>query len=588
MKSNRAKSILLAALMLGSLTMPACAAKNENPNADEPPAATDSQPVTTEQTADPNIPAFVVGSTSPTEPEPESTEPELTEPQPSVSEDTEQTAPVATVPPETEPPVETEPPAETEPQQTNPEGMIVDDWSAGLDLTQVDPSELYETFGVDRSHREAYNSMISSECGFPIVHVTTYNDSEIVSRDDYVDCFVEVFNCDDVYKLDAAGAGIRVRGNASANYGDVDWIRHNMVSYRLKFTEKQSMLGLNDFARCRSWVLLKPYEAAIENHLAFRVARAVNGGDYYCSDSTFVHLYINEEYIGPYLLCEQTQENSSRIDINEAENGYTGTDIGYLVELDNYATSDDDPYFYLVYNREEITDVSGTTRVPRKYAYSVKNDLYSDEQLKFIERYFEIAWEIPMRAIKYGEYYTYNEDLELVPAQDQFASAYDCINAIFDIDSVVDMYIAYEIINDQDVGGGSFFFAVDFGADPTYDRLTMVAPWDFEWAYMDYSSDSDGGLYVANFKDSNFVDRFGDRSNPWLILFYSADWFRELVRQKWQERLPYINSAIDEVESLVVNHAEDLNKDGERRAGSAKTTINWTRNRVEYLNSLWG
>lgn len=558
--ANKIKSIFAAALILSSAFVSSCSVVKTGKEQENLTAPTDA--ATASVTTNPNVPDFLVGSTTSAAPTTS----------PSANTTDIQTAPTPDI---------------TE-QETNQGGMVVDDWQEGLDLTKENPDDLYTAFQVDRQHREGFYKQISSETNFPIIHITTENNAEVVSLDDYVNCFVEVFNCDDIYKLDASSAGIRVRGNASANYGKVDWIRKNTVSYRIKFTEKQSMLGLNDFARCKSWILLKPYESAVENHLAFRVARAVNNGDYYCSDSTYVQLYVNEEYKGPYLLCEQTQENSERVDINEAENGYTGTDIGYLVELDNYATGDDDPYFYLIYNREEITDVYGTTRVPRKYAYSVKNDLYSDEQLKFIERYFEVAWEIPMRAIKYGEYYKVDENFNLVPAQDGFASAYDCISEIFDIQSVVDMYITYEIVNDQDVGGGSFFFAVDFGQDPTYKKLTMVAPWDFDWGYMDYHSDSDGGLYAAKFKDSYFVENWGDRSNPWLILFYSADWFQELVKNTWRERFGNINAAIDEVEDLVVNYADDLNKDGTRRSGSAMTTIKWTRNRVEYLNTLWG
>ena len=565
-KFFRAKALAFSAMMISSLILSPCTAVKTEPAPGT--SAPETSPSSESETLQ-NVPDRVVGpasseNSSPAQTAGESAKPEV----------------LPTAPPETEPP-------ETEPTETNPAGEIVDDWQSGLDLSSNDPKALYESFRIDPAHREGYYTKICSETSFPIIHISTQDEREILSLEDYVPSLVEVMNCDEIYKLEASEAGVRVRGNASANYGDVDWIRKNQVSYRVKFAENQSMLGLNDFARCKSWVLLKSYEAAIENHLAFKVARAINNGDYFCSDSVFVQLYINEEYKGIYLLCEQTQANSERIDLNEAEENYQGTDIGYLVELDNYATGDDHPYFFLNYNLEKITDVYGTSRVPRKYAYSVKNDLYSDEQLKFIERYFEVAWEIPMRAIRDGEYYKIGENYELIPAQDEFSSAEDCISQVFDIDSVVDMYITYEIINDQDVGGGSFFFAVDFGENPKYEKLTMVAPWDFDWAYYDYSSDADGGLYAAAFKDSYFVEHWGDRSNPWLILFYSADWFRELVKQKWSERLPYINSAIDEVESLVVNNSEEFNRDGTRRSGGAMTTIKWVRNRLDYLDTLW-
>ena len=572
------KAILAAGLILSSAFTSSCSLLYKQDEIPTPePTAPSAAPAVTLDTepADPNVPQFVeTGSNAATS---------------GGNADTDDVS--AASPTETQPPVSI---PDAESQKVGEDGMIIDDWRAGLNINNGEKvSELYEQFRIDAAMREGYYNMICQDSAIPVIHISTEDEREILSLDDYVNCLVEVMNCDDIYKLTASG-GIRVRGNASAYYGDTEKIRDNPVPYRIKFDEKQSMLGLNDYARCKSWVLLRTYEAGVRDHLAFRIAKAINDGDYYVSDSTFVQLYINEKYMGLYLLCEQTQENSQRIDITEAEDGYTGTDIGYLVELDNYAADDDDPFFYLVYNREEITDIEGTVRVPRKYAYSVKNDLYSEEQLKFIERYFEVAWEISMRAIKYGEFLTYDDEFNLIPAQDQFASAYECINAVIDVQSVVDMYMTYEIVNDQDVGGGSFFFAVDFSEQSKYPRLTMVAPWDFDWAYSDYYSSADGGLYVAKFKDEVFIngDRshngYGDRSNPWLILFYSADWFRGLVSETWKARLEYIRAAMDEVEATAVEYSDDFNKDGTRRAGKAVATINWARSRVDFLDTLWG
>ncbi|MCD7846802.1 MAG: CotH kinase family protein [Oscillospiraceae bacterium] len=484
----------------------------------------------------------------------------------------------------------TESPDTTEEAVTDASGLIVDDYTEDFNYDNLTPDDLYEMYGLSRSERSSFYSQICSECELPIISVSTEDEQEVLSLDEYVNCIVEIMNCNSEYVMDATEAQIRVRGNASAYYGDVDQIRANGAPYRIKFTKKQSVLGLNDGAKCKSWVLLKTYNYGVRDHLAFTLASAINAGMYYVSDSTFVQVYINEEYMGIYLLCEQTQENENRVAITEAEEGYTGTDIGYLVELDNYS-SGETWRFLLNYNKESITDVYGTSRVPVKYYYTVRNDLYSEEQLDFIERYFEVCYEVAMRAIKYGEYYRVDRvdnDFTLTLAQEEFESAYDCISQVMDIESFVDMYITYEIVNDQDVGGGSFFFAVDFSENSIYPTLTCVAPWDFSWAYGDYSSDSDGGLYAAKFKDDYFVNNWGDRSNPWLILLYSADWFQELVSEKWQERYSYILEALDEVTDTVNTYSDDFDKDGKSRTSSALATIRWTRNRVEYLNTLWG
>lgn len=565
------KSRVFAAVLACSVLFSSCSAVKNDP-ADDVPKPNDPAPETTPTaTLDENIPDHIVLPDTP-----------------AVSQGDSDTPQIPQNPTVTAPPVDI-PPAAT--ADTNAGGEIIDDWRAGLKLpNENEADELYASYGIDRTFRDGYYRQISQECKLPIVHISTENKAEVLSRDEYVNCFVEIFNCEDIYKLDAVAAEIRVRGNASAFYGDKAQLRANGAPYRIRFKEKQSVLGLNDFARCRSWVLLKTFESGVRDHLAYKIAEAVNGGDYYVTDAKFVQVYLNEKYEGIYVLCEQTQANSERVDITEAKEGYTGTDIGYLVELDNYATSED-WFFYLTYNKEPITDVYGTSRVPVKYAYSVKNDLYSDDQLKFIERYFEVAWEVSMRAIRDGEYYRVErvgDDFNLLPAQGEFASAYDCISQVIDINSVVDMYITYEITNDQDLGGGSFYFAVDFSEDSKFPTLTMTAPWDFDWGYSDYHSKSDGGIFAARFKDSNFVSNYGDRSNPWLILFYSADWFQDLVKEVWRDKYAGIHNVIDDEDKLITDYSEDFDKDGVHRASHARANVKWARERVEYLNTLWG
>lgn len=469
---------------------------------------------------------------------------------------------------------------------TDEAGQIIDDYRSELNINTEDSDGLYASFGLSRSERNSYYQSISQECSLPIIHVSTESETSVLSKD-YLNCIVEIFNCEDRYVKDAVSAQIKVRGNASAYYGDKDELKKKGAPYRIKFTNKQSVLGLNSNAKCKSWVLLKTYETGVRDHLAFTLARTINEGKYYASDSRFVQVYINEQYKGIYLLCEQSQANPNRVAINECEEGYTGTDIGYFVELDNYSY-ESDWRFMLNYNKESITDCSGTARTPKSYYYSIRNDIYSDEQKKFIERYFEVAYEIPMRAIKYGEYYRLNDDFTLTLAQNEFSSAEECVSQVLDLESFVDMYITYEIVNDQDVGGGSFFFAVDFGSVSMYKTLTCLCPWDFSWAYTDYNAKADGGLYAAKFKSSSFVERFGDRSNPWLILLYSSDWFKELVKEKWHERYPAILAALEAEREIVNTYTADFNKDGTGRASRAKTTINWTENRVKYLNTLWG
>ena len=62
---------------------------------------------------------------------------------------------------------------------------------------------------------------------------------------------------------------------------------------------------------------------------------------YYVSDAELVEVIINGQYWGVYLLAEQQQINKDRVDITEAAEGYTGTDIGYFLEFDGYFWTED-------------------------------------------------------------------------------------------------------------------------------------------------------------------------------------------------------------------------------------------------------
>ena len=215
----------------------------------------------------------------------------------------------------------------------------------------------YAKFGINKNLKKAFQTKASQNVKLPIINVTT-NNEDIVSREEYVSCVVDVFNCEKSQIIDEASAGIKVRGNSSAYYGDVEEILKNQVPYRIKFDSKTNMLGLNNGAKCKSWVLLKSDWDLIRNDIALRLGRAIIGDNAFCSDARFVHLYVNDEFKGIYLLCEQSQVNSKRVDITEPEKGYTGVDIGYYLEIDNYAWSEPDNHFFIVdYGGYEIKDI---------------------------------------------------------------------------------------------------------------------------------------------------------------------------------------------------------------------------------------
>ena len=92
----------------------------------------------------------------------------------------------------------------------------------------------YESLSADKAEKESFKKKIRSESKIPVISVTTAPDDMIASREKYTSCVVDVFNCDEKLEINEASAGIKVRGNSSAYYGDVSQILANKVPYRIK------------------------------------------------------------------------------------------------------------------------------------------------------------------------------------------------------------------------------------------------------------------------------------------------------------------------------------------------------------------
>lgn len=416
---------------------------------------------------------------------------------------------------------------------------------------------------------------ISDKRDYPVVHILTYNGEKISSKEVYNDTVIDVFNCDEKYRL-TAESGVKVRGNSSAN--------DTVLPYRIKFKEKQNMLGLHDGKKYKSWVLLKSNWNLIPDFMALSLAEEIFDGKYYSSDCTYVNLYINGDFVGIYLLCEHTQAADDRVDIYEPKEDEKHTDIGYLIELDNYAGEDpNEPCFYLDYNKMEYTDMLGEKRTVEEDGYTIKSDTFSDEQRKFIEKYYKGVFKICYEGIENNKPMMFDKDYNVVDAKGKYSTAQQAIEAVVDTDSLANMLILEELVHNYDVGAGSFFMAVDFSETSKYERLTFLAPWDFNWAYNDSAS---GAYYASTFQKP--VHDMVERSNIWLIMFMNADWFQDIVKDKWAElqKDDSLMNVVYEVCDVAESLENDLG-DEDWRINSAGDIAEFVAGRIEWLDTVW-
>ena len=430
-----------------------------------------------------------------------------------------------------------------------------------------------------------------------------YNDvTSVDSTKAYANCTVTTKEGDNTL-LNGVTAQVKVRGNYTVEYAK--------KPLRLKFADKQSMLGLHDGKKYKNWVLLAEYKdwSMLRNSTAFYLAHLMDKN--YVSDFRLVNVYLNNTYYGVYLLAEQQEVKGERIDITEAAKNYTGTDIGYYLEMDKYYYKEDTlQQFELTYKKLYNDANKSINSFNEQKGYTIKSDVYSDTQTNFVKNYLQNVFNICYNAIYNDEYYEFNSTYTDIVKSTTLKSQTETISKIIDIDSLVNSYILADIACDVDVATSSFFMDVDFGVDGDK-LLRFQSPWDFDSAFGNTLGCLDGkGIYAGNIVKNVHSE---DVANPWYILFYHASWFKNLVKDKFNaldkngsftKVINYINTMTNTFESDFVANYDKWDNCGNKSlywiefeksdAGNCKTQkeaaecmVDWLENRLSNLKKLY-
>ncbi|MDE7360544.1 MAG: CotH kinase family protein [Oscillospiraceae bacterium] len=459
-------------------------------------------------------------------------------------------------------------PESSKPESSKPESVPVD---KPIEQPEANPALGYHAEKAD-SLKKLY-AEISAQKDFPAINITTYMSEPILSKNRYLDAVIDVFNCGESFELSAVG-GVKVRGNSTASQGDE-------LPYRIKFDKKQNMLGLHNGREYKSWVLLRSFWNLAPDYMGLNLARAIFDGKYYSSDCAYVNLYVNGQSRGVYLLCEQNQAAKGRVDVAEPTGEESPLEIGYLLEMDNYPDEKEHPFFAIKHNKREFTDILGQSRGFATKCYSIRSDTTTQEQRKFIERYLNGVFTILFEAAE-GKPMMLDENFRAVSAVGVYATPREAVEAVIDTRSLANMLILEELVQDYDVGEGSFYMAVDFSENSIYPRLTFLAPWDFNWGYTEEPS---SGFYACAFQEPIMES---DRSNVWFITAMKQEWFADIVKEKWRD-LSESGAIIDTV-LAVREHtallANDLGEDA-WKVDQAANICEYVSKRVKFLNKEW-
>ncbi len=264
----------------------------------------------------------------------------------------------------------------------------------------------------------------------PEIHITTLNNESVTSKDYYVpgSLSLKVFdqNLVSTTLIENASMQIRVRGNSTAFMPK--------KPYKIKFEVKTSMLS--EYAQ-KDWVLLANYtdHTLIRNYLAYNMAK--NMGMEYTPSAQFVDVYMNQEYLGNYMLTDQIEVSPNRINIEEDS---SDIDTGYLIELDQrlWDYNDKTENYFFLYN------IYFVIKSPSRDSIN-----YSQDQYNYIENYINTL------------YLTLHSQLDY--------------SHLIDEASFIDWFIVQEVFKNVDSGYSSVFFY-----KPKGEKLKMGPIWDFD------------------------------------------------------------------------------------------------------------
>lgn len=336
--------------------------------------------------------------------------------------------------------------------------------------------------------------------GLPVISVYTENNAEIVSKEAYLKCTVTVFDPenDDNNKFEKTG---KIKGRGNSTWG------LDKKPYKIKFDDKKNLFG---FGKAKDWVLLANYidRSLMRNELTYKVAKQLSSL-VFSPDCQQVEVYLNGQYQGVYLLCEQVEVNKHRVEVSEDT---TKVDTGYLVEMDGWKDG------VCIY----VPDRLSTSR-----AYVIKfpdDELLTNDHKEFIRDYL-------VKCIEAAQSGKYSE-----------------VEKLIDVKSFAQAYIIFELFKCPDADYSSFYMYKDAGG-----KLCCGPVWDFDMGIGNVTHK--GNAELRNY-DSLWVRQL----NPWFSALLSHEEFCDLVGQELVDNEQLIKDTLFEVYKEAYTNTEAMKK----------------------------
>jgi hypothetical protein len=279
-----------------------------------------------------------------------------------------------------------------------------------------------------------YKVVLTTFTGLPRIYITTDDKQDVTSLDVYKTgtMMIEPNGVENA-ALPVTKLSIRGRGNST-------WGMPKKP-YKIKFDVSTSLFGGPTH---KEWVLLANYadKTLIRSYMAFTLSAQMQMA--FSPVAHFVELFLNGRHDGNYMVTDQVEVSSKRVNVETLSNTVTDPELnkgGYLLEIDlRVRETHADPYF-------ESKDFPIVVKYPKEA---------SEAQMKYIRDYV-----VEAETALYGA---------------QFKDPANGFRKYFDEESIIKWYIINEVFKSVDAFGYSsiYFYKTRNG------KLSFGPVWDFD------------------------------------------------------------------------------------------------------------
>ncbi|WP_274362909.1 CotH kinase family protein [Paenibacillus thermotolerans] len=307
--------------------------------------------------------------------------------------------------------------------------------------------------------------------------------------------------------------GIRGRGNSSW------WTEEKKKPYNIELWDnKRNNISapILDMPENDDWLLIPNHfdKSLMRNYIANDLARKL--GMLYVPKMRYVEVYLNDDYVGNYLLVERIKRDINRVGVKalsdaEADQVEPNVTGGYILRIDR---------------------VEGQTYFMTRHGVDLIYHYPDPVKLTSAQKSYIIGYINEFEDVLYGG---------------DFDDPENGYAKYIDVDSFIDWYLIRELSRDVDAWRLSTFMYKDRG-----DKLRMGPVWDFDISFG--NADYDGGWRT---------DGWGIvRTHPgsWYgRLFQDPEFVRKVIA-RWRE----IRPLIDDMQDVIDKNAAFLEESADR------------------------